>query len=36
VVFGKSTTTAIDLSAIAAGTGGFTINGQAAGDLRVR
>ncbi|MES2352903.1 MAG: Ig-like domain-containing protein, partial [Pseudomonadota bacterium] len=32
VVFGKSTTTAIDLSAIAGGTGGFVINGQGASD----
>jgi hypothetical protein len=32
VVFGKTGTTAIDLSAVAAGTGGFVINGQAAGD----
>ena len=32
VVFGKSTTAAIDLSAIAAGIGGFVINGQAAVD----
>jgi hypothetical protein len=32
VVFGKSTTTAIDLSAIANGNGGFVINGQAASD----
>ncbi|WP_108302734.1 VCBS domain-containing protein, partial [Limnohabitans sp. JirII-29] len=30
VVFGKSTTTAIDLSAVTAGTGGFVINGQSA------
>jgi hypothetical protein len=33
VVFGKSATTAIKLSAIAAGTGGFVINGQGAADL---
>ncbi|WP_233202433.1 Ig-like domain-containing protein [Limnohabitans sp. JirII-31] len=32
VVFGKTTTTAIDLSAVAAGTGGFVINGQCAGE----
>jgi hypothetical protein len=32
VVFGKSTTAVIDLSAIAAGNGGFVINGQAAFD----
>ena len=32
VVFGKSGTTAVDLSAVAAGTGGFVINGQAASD----
>ncbi len=32
VVFGKSTTTAIDLSGIAGGTGGFVINGEAGGD----
>jgi hypothetical protein len=32
VVFGKTTSTAIDLSEIAAGTGGFVLNGQAAGD----
>jgi hypothetical protein len=32
VVFGKSTTTNIDLSAVAAGTGGFVVNGQAASD----
>jgi Ca2+-binding RTX toxin-like protein len=31
-MFGKSTTTAINLSAIAAGNGGFVINGQTAGD----
>jgi hypothetical protein len=30
VVFGKSTTTAVNLSAVAAGNGGFVINGQAA------
>ncbi len=28
VVFGKTTSTAVDLSAVASGTGGFTINGQ--------
>ena len=33
VVFGKTTTTAVELSDIDAGTGGFTINGVAAGDL---
>jgi hypothetical protein len=33
VVFGKSTTTALQLSAIAGGTGGFAINGQGAADL---
>ena len=33
VVFGKSSGTAIDLSAVAAGTGGFVINGQGAGDF---
>ena len=32
VVFGKTDTTAIDLSAVAAGTGGFVINGQAVND----
>ncbi|MEI6829176.1 MAG: hypothetical protein WCK64_04895, partial [Synechococcaceae cyanobacterium ELA445] len=32
VVFGKASTTAIDLSAVAAGSGGFVINGQSAGD----
>ncbi|CAB5497941.1 hypothetical protein THERMOS_751 [Bathymodiolus thermophilus thioautotrophic gill symbiont] len=32
VVFGKSSKTAIDLSAIAAGTGGFVINGEMAHD----
>jgi hypothetical protein len=32
VVFGKADTTAIDLSAVAAGTGGFVINGEAAYD----
>jgi hypothetical protein len=32
VVFGKTATTAIDLSAIAAGTGGFVLNGQTTGD----
>ena len=33
VVFGKTATTAVNLSAVAAGTGGFVINGQCAGDL---
>ena len=32
VVFGKDNATAVDLSAVAAGTGGFVINGAAAGD----
>ncbi|MGZ8220926.1 MAG: beta strand repeat-containing protein [Methylobacter sp.] len=32
VVFGQTGTTAIDLSAVAAGSGGFVINGQGAGD----
>jgi hypothetical protein len=32
VVFGKTTSTRIDLSAVAAGTGGFVINGQCADD----
>jgi hypothetical protein len=32
VVFGKTATTAINLSAVAAGTGGFVINGQCASD----
>ncbi|MBA5249175.1 MAG: hypothetical protein FE834_06540, partial [Gammaproteobacteria bacterium] len=32
VVFGTTNTTAIDLSTIANGTGGFVINGEAAGD----
>jgi hypothetical protein len=32
VVFGKKDSTAIDLSAIASGTGGFVINGENAGD----
>ncbi|MFM9969185.1 MAG: putative Ig domain-containing protein, partial [Burkholderiales bacterium] len=32
VVFGRATTTATNLSAIAAGTGGFVINGQGASD----
>lgn len=32
VVFGKTDTTAINLAAVAAGTGGFIINGQAADD----
>jgi hypothetical protein len=36
VVFGKANTTAIDLSAVAAGTGGFVINGQAANDYSGR
>ncbi|MFM9100208.1 MAG: integrin alpha, partial [Cyanobium sp.] len=36
VVFGKTSTTAIDLSAIANGTGGFVINGQAAYDFSGR
>ena len=34
VVFGKSSGTAVDLSAIAAGSGGFVINGQSIGDRR--
>ncbi len=33
VVFGSTGTTAIDLSTVAAGSGGFVINGQAAGDF---
>ncbi len=33
VVFGKSMTGSINLSAVAAGTGGFVINGQCASDL---
>ena len=32
MVFGKSSTTAIELSKVAAGTGGFVITGEAAGD----
>ena len=36
VVFGKTITTAIDLSAIAAGSGGFVINGQSSGDFSGR
>jgi hypothetical protein len=32
VVFGKTGGSAVDLSAIAAGSGGFVINGQCAGD----
>jgi hypothetical protein len=32
VVFGKATTTAVDLSTVAAGNGGFVINGEDAGD----
>jgi hypothetical protein len=32
VVFGKANTTAVDLSAIAGGTGGYVINGQSAND----
>jgi hypothetical protein len=32
VVFGKSSTTAVDLSAVANGTSGFVINGQSGGD----
>jgi hypothetical protein len=32
VVFGKTNNTAIDLSAVASGSGGFVINGQAGGD----
>ena len=33
VVFGQTGTTAVELSAVEAGTGGFVINGQASGDL---
>jgi methionine-rich copper-binding protein CopC len=33
VVFGQTGTAAIDLSAVAAGSGGFVINGQGAGDF---
>jgi len=33
VVFGKTDGSAVNLSAVEAGTGGFVINGQAAGDL---
>ncbi|MCP4827228.1 MAG: hypothetical protein GY892_24395, partial [Shimia sp.] len=33
LVFGKTDTTAVDLSAVAAGSGGFVINGQSAGDF---
>ena len=36
VVFGKTTNTAIDLSAVASGIGGFVINGQSAGDISGR
>src|SRR5687768_4167715 len=36
VVFGQSGTSAIDLSAVAAGTGGFVINGQCADDFSGR
>ncbi|TNC95896.1 MAG: Integrins alpha chain, partial [Rhodocyclaceae bacterium] len=32
VIFGHSNTTAVDLSAVANGSGGFAINGQSAGD----
>jgi len=32
VVFGKADTSAVDLSSVASGSGGFVINGQAAGD----
>jgi len=32
VVFGKATTAAVELSAVVAGTGGFAITGEAAGD----
>lgn len=32
VIFGKTTTTPVDLSEVAAGTGGFVISGEAAGD----
>ncbi len=33
VVFGKTSTTSVDLSAVAAGSGGFVINGQCADDF---
>lgn len=33
VVFGKSTTTAVDLATIASGTGGFVVNGVGASDM---
>jgi hypothetical protein len=33
VVYGRSSTTAVELSAVAAGTGGFVINGQSAQDF---
>jgi hypothetical protein len=36
VVFGKTNTTAIELSAVAAGSGGFSINGQTNGDFSGR
>lgn len=36
VVFGKSNTTSVNLSAVAAGTGGFVINGEAALDYSGR
>jgi hypothetical protein len=36
VVFGKTNTTTIDLSAVAAGSGGFVINGQCVGDFSGR
>jgi len=36
VVFGKSSGTAVDLSAVTAGTGGFVINGQSLGDFNGR
>ena len=36
VVFGKTNTTAINLSAIAGGSGGFVINGQCASDISGR
>jgi hypothetical protein len=36
IVFGKSSGSAIDLSAIANGSGGFVINGQCAGDYSGR
>jgi hypothetical protein len=32
-VFGKKDNNAIELSAIAAGTGGFVINGESMGDI---